>query len=118
MRSLYIAAPFTSRFQLQAIVREIRAKGVDVTSRWIFSNPQIGEASRWAHKCLEDIKKAEALAIDFTQGASAHGGMFVELGFAYAIGRNIHIIGEFDNIFLQLDYFPQHKNWEEFILSL
>lgn len=99
----YIAAPYEERNLAIAVMRELEARGVTVTSSWLMVVDQ--NDSPTAEKDLADVAEADMLlAINPSSYANkGTGGRHVELGYAIALGKKIVLAGERSNIFHYLD---------------
>lgn len=119
---LYIAAPFAARDVAVTTAATLEEAGHTVVSTWHESTREIHEGTigtspendddgvgLHAQKDLDDIKECDAL-IHLTGAycyelvaAPVHwfhtGGRHVEQGYAMALGKDVHLIGEPENVF-------------------
>jgi nucleoside 2-deoxyribosyltransferase len=125
---VYLAAPYVTKDAVKERAVELRARGIEVTSRWLEephkSSTQLGELSfedhqKYALQDVEDVIAADVLVF-FTDPTKTilRGGRHVEFGIAVALGMPIFVVGfEEENIF---HYLPavQHDTWEETVKQL
>ena len=128
----YLASRYGRRLEMLAHAEELKALGVEVTSRWVtgvHEKPGKGdghgpvpytteEQAHFAREDAEDIARSDALIL-FTEepGASggARGGRFVEMGIALALNKTVVVIGPRENCFCCLASIDHYDDWESFI---
>jgi hypothetical protein len=120
MKSVYFAARYSRRDELNGYRAELEALGLDVTSRWLATEPR----ERFAYSeddwrelgavDQEDVLAADAL-VCFTegQGDGGSGGRHVELGMALALGRRVIVVGRREHIFHHLPEVEFVESWPE-----
>jgi nucleoside 2-deoxyribosyltransferase len=95
MAKVYIAAKYHRRFELRSLADALRARGVEVTSRWIDNGEdeaaERGGPGAAAQMDLDDVVSADAVIfIGEPRGSkNTGGGRFFELGFAYGLGKRL-----------------------------
>lgn len=121
---VYLAARFSQKNEIAKLAEELRAAGVEVTSRWLnekapanstmdqYSDEYLRET---AAIDLEDIDAADALVL-FTvnpKEPTVRGGRHTEFGYAMGRGLGLMIVGPRENIFHYLPAVVQRDTWEE-----
>jgi hypothetical protein len=109
MKSVYFAARYSRREELNGYRSELEALGIVVTSRWLATEPRMRSEysdEDWRNLGLidqEDVLAADAL-VCFTEppGDGGSGGRHVELGMALALGRRVIVVGRREHIFHHL----------------
>jgi len=120
MRSVYFAARFARREELQGYRADLEALGLEVTSRWLETQPRersMYSDEDWRELGLvdqEDVLAADAL-VCFTEasGEGGNGGRHVELGMALALGRRVIVVGRREHIFHHLPEVELVEGWPE-----
>ena len=115
MTTIYLAARFSRKRELQGYARRLADIGLTVTSRWLGDGahewtgapdhliPHVAQAA-FAREDLEDIDAAGVFVL-FTEPVGQHGtrgGRFVEFGYAKARGKWLVVIGPRENVFCHL----------------
>lgn len=130
MRRVYLAARYSRREELCAYREYLRARGIEVTSRWLDGNHQISddglsaeakaaERRRLACEDWEDLRCADT-TISFTEtprGTNSRGGRHVEFGAALALGQTVIVIGPRENVFHCLPQVEVYESWEAFLAA-
>ena len=118
MKSVYFAARYLHREELNGYRSELEALGIVVTSRWLATEPrtlsEYGDED-WRNLGLidqEDVLSADAL-VCFTEppGEAGSGGRHVELGMALA--RRVIVVGRREHIFHHLPEVEAVESWPE-----
>ncbi len=120
MRSVYFAARYSRREELKVYRAELEALGIEVTSRWLETEPRhrsaysdgdwrvLGQADQ------EDVLAAESLlCFSEAAGEGGNGGRHVELGMALALGRRVIVVGRREHIFHHLPEVELVESWPE-----
>ena len=123
---VYLAGRYSRRDELYDYARQLRAHGVDVTSRWLNGEHQWSgdtddgvtvqnyqEAERFAREDLEDLDAADMI-VCFTESprtSASRGGRHVEMGYALASLKEVMIVGPRENVFYTLPEFVHHDSW-------
>jgi hypothetical protein len=101
----YLAAAFGKRFLLQGYRADLCRLGHTVTSRWLDIREE-GVGDGYARACakddLEDIRLADTLIVFDDNPRSTRGGHAFESGYAYALGKQLIIVGHRTHIFHHL----------------
>lgn len=120
MRSVYFAARSSRREELNGFRAELEALGIEVTSRWLATEPRERSSyseDDWRELGLtdqEDVLASDAL-VCFTEAAGdgGNGGRHVELGMALALGRRVIVVGRREHIFHYLPEVEIVESWPE-----
>jgi hypothetical protein len=120
MNSVYFAARYSRRDELNGYRAELDALGIEVTSRWLATEPRERSqysAADWRELGLldqEDVLAADTL-VCFTEpdGEGGNGGRHVELGMALALGRRVIVVGRREHIFHHLPEVEVVESWPE-----
>lgn len=99
---VYIAAPYPIRDAAIAVMRELEAAGLEVTSTWLKAPDSLND--QHARLDLADVARADVLlALNSPDWANqGTGGRHVEFGYALALQIPIVILGARTNIFHHL----------------
>jgi nucleoside 2-deoxyribosyltransferase len=127
----YLAARYSRREELGGYREQLRAIGIEVTSRWLDGTHQYGPdsaraqeelgahedmARRFAMEDVEDLRAADVV-ISFTeiprQPSTNRGGRHVELGLALGLGKLIINVGPRENAFHYLADVESYARWED-----
>jgi nucleoside 2-deoxyribosyltransferase len=117
MKKTYLAARFPRREEMESYVIAFRGCGYDVTARWVFGGENGLTRSDIALLDLEDVAEADAIVL-FTEGYGTHqtgGGRFVEFGYAIALGKELNIIGDRENVFMHHPNINCFSTLDEFL---
>ena len=121
--SVYLAARFSRRPELAGYADELAEHGIEVTSRWLRGGhewsgtdddalpPEVG--ARFAQEDIEDIDRADVV-VCFTEpprSGPSRGGRHVELGYAYALNKDIVVVGPIENVFCALPEMWRAPDW-------
>ena len=129
MATIYLAARYSRREELDGYRDQLERIGHQVTSRWLNGNHPISDAgladehgdqgfgvaerSRFALEDLEDLTAADTI-IAFTEAprsTSSRGGRHVELGIAIGQGKRVIVVGHRENVFCCLPIVQFHATW-------
>lgn len=132
----YLAARYSRREELCTYREQLRAIGIDVTSRWLDGTHQYGPdsakaqeelgshedmARRFAEEDVEDLRAADVV-ISFTevprQPSTNRGGRHVELGLALGLGKLIVNVGPRENAFHYLRGVDTFERWDDALQML
>lgn len=119
---VYLAARFARQAELREVAAELRAAGVEVTSRWLGSERALrsedldahGRAAQLAQMDFEDLTSAN-VCIAFTEDSRAptgRGGRHTELGIALALGMRVILVGPREHVFHCLPSVEHYPDWE------
>jgi nucleoside 2-deoxyribosyltransferase len=125
---VYLAAPFSRKDAINVYAAELRACGIEVTSRWLdenhLSSVQMTDLSPIEHQTyavqdLDDVAKADILVL-FTDPTKTiiRAGRHVEFGIAVGINLTlrpmpIFVVGnEHENIFHYLSQVRHYDSWD------
>lgn len=124
MNSVYIAAAYPRKLEMQDYVQQLHDAGIVCTSTWIITfgidvaQPDAlaagGNASVVADEDIQDIGRAEAFMF-FSSVGSEHqgrGGRHTEFGIALMLQKPIFIIGAREHVFHSL--VPDNQVFEDF----
>lgn len=121
--SVYLAARYARREELDKYAEQLRKVGITVTARWLDekypSDSGLNDLSPEENKAvsakdLDDIRDSDAFVLFTEQPTEAHvrGGRHFESGFAQAIGKHVITVGPRENIFHFLDDIPNFLQWK------
>jgi len=121
---VYLAAQFGRRSELVQYAAQLKEKGWNVTSRWLFedtstpTNITLADCAedykvRCAVRDIEDINISDILVFFSEVNMTPRGSRHVEFGYAFGLGKKVMVIGPKENIFHEL--VEQYDTWEEFI---
>jgi len=134
-RSAYLAGRYGRRSELQGYARDLARIGVMVTSHWLHPTPaaiaaeeQFGIGPEHSRDILapefrtivdrsnrddlEDIEAADSLIL-FTDERYARGGKHFETGYAYALGKNLIVVGDPELTFHFAPGIRRLETWEQ-----
>lgn len=110
--SVYLAAQFARKPELQRHAAELRRAGITVTSRWLTGAHDVpyerylthAEQAQYAREDLDDIDRSDVVVVfgDPPDADGQRGGKAFECGYAYAQGIQIVVVGFRDTIFHHL----------------
>jgi nucleoside 2-deoxyribosyltransferase len=101
---IYVAHNFAAREWLPTVIAQITEAGHESTSRWITDPSHVGVSQQAALADLGDIDRSNCLVLFVDQyGPTPGKGKYVELGYAYAQGKRIILVGkDTQNVFYAL----------------
>lgn len=99
---IYIAAPYEMRQVAVSAMKELEARGDEITSTWLKQLDEEGEKS--ARQDLEDIYRADVLLAINPESwrRKGGGGRHAEFGYALALGKKMVLLGVRSHIFHHL----------------
>ena len=100
IKRVYLAARYGWKVQMLKVEEDLKAHGIEVTSRWIRGETDadfFGETTA-ALMDLEDVDRADALIL-FSDSESGGSGRHFESGYARARGKPIFIVSEAESVF-------------------
>ena len=130
---VYLAARYSRRLELCRYRDALRNQGIEVTSRWLDGEHQIGRdgpigpeiealiesgttepeiRGQFAAEDWADVMAADVM-VNFTEqprSGSSRGGRHVEFGAALAAGKRCIVVGPRENVFHCL---PQVEHYDE-----
>lgn len=120
---VYLAACYARREELAAYAEELRALGIEVTSRWLtgeHSAPAEHEDKaaiweRYSQDDVDDVLAADTV-VSFTEPPTVptlRGGRHVEFGIAVQAGKRKVLVGQRENIFHWLPGVECYPTWEK-----
>src|SRR3990167_3400801 len=112
---VYVSAPWPDRDQATLAAHQLRAKGFEVTSRWLTHDgdsqngmdiaPERLQAA--ALRDIEDVLNSHVMILLNTQSRGHEtSGKAVEMGIALVTCKGIIVVGERTNIFHHLGSIP------------
>jgi nucleoside 2-deoxyribosyltransferase len=110
-----LAAAFRRQAEIRGYAEELRALGIEVTSRWLHEPESPAKPNiQAAEDDLHDLDEADVL-ISFTEppdsDVNPRGGRHVEFGFALAEDKELWVIGYRENIFHHLPEVKFFPSW-------
>lgn len=117
---IYLAHNFAAREWLPTVVAQLTEVGHESTGRWIFDDSHVGVSQHAACTDLNDIERSNVLVLFVDQFGSTPGkGKYVEFGYAYALGKQIILVGEdTNNVFYALPGVTRVKDVPELLKKL
>lgn len=94
---IYVAHNFAARSWLPKVVAQIEQLGHFCTSTWIFddAHSKTGQQVDSAQVDINDINRSDAFVLFVDQDGPKPGkGKYFELGYAYAQGLRLFLVGE------------------------
>lgn len=119
MKTVYLAAKFSRREEMEGLTPTLRDHGYDCIARWVYGGEDGLTRSEIAELDLEDVAKANALII-FTHPRGEPqpgGGRFVEMGYALGLGKEVIVIGPHENVFTSTPSVVVYDTFEDFLDS-
>lgn len=123
MKLVYIAAPFDKKGEAALVKSQLEEAGIAVISTWVADKRvQVSPGSRLDSEIIRTEAVRDRIALDHCTillyladlRPSTSGGMDFELGYAYARGKAVYVVGEADNIFAHLPGI-RHVTLSEFL---
>ncbi len=114
----YVGGPYSWREKIREFIVELETLGIESTTSWIYETAALNatldqftdeENQKTAEVDIEDIKRANVVVvftIDPLGPPKPRGGRHWETGYAYALGKEIVLVGPMENIF---SYLPEIK---------
>lgn len=101
MTKVYLAASYLRRAEIdEDIARLYRVEGFDVVSRWHHTHLGQTPSAIGAAEDLDDVDEADAVVVTTEEhGVYNTGGRHFETGYAWAMGKQIVLVGPFEHIF-------------------
>ena len=132
---VYLAARYDHRVVLCGYREELRACGLEVTSRWLDGFHTLGAGlddqsnnaappmtrRKMAEEDWADVLAADALVFfcEPEHTDSKRGGRHVEFGAALALGKRVLTLGtNRENVFHELPAVEHHDTWQGALLAL
>ena len=113
---VYFAARYSHRVDLLVKASELEADGHEVTSRWITGFQEGHSDDECAIVDEEDVRRADTLVF-FAEGVGTGdrggGGRHAEFGIAYALSKNIIVVGHPEILFHSLPGIIVAADWNE-----
>lgn len=97
--SIYIAAKYHRRFDLQPLAEKLQALGYQLTCQWLFGGEEDGRTIQQAAVMdVEDVRRADTLVFIGEAQASENrgGGRWFEFGMAHALGKRCIAVLDLD----------------------
>lgn len=117
MYRVYVASRYSRRDEMRDVAEQLSERGFIVSSTWLQEDYPLNmnldgltpeQHAEIATQDLEDVISSDIL-IFFAEDQNnqpPRGGRHVELGYALALGVNVYIVGQRENIF---HYLPNVK---------
>lgn len=129
MDSVYLAARYGRRDELWKYAALLLVAGIRCTSSWLNETSPLtvrmrdvkeNELREIALTDIRDIGEADALVFfaEDQEKQPPRGGRHVEFGYALALGKEIHVIGERENVFHHLPQVVIHATFDEFLCQI
>lgn len=117
---IYLAAMYSQRKEMELIAERLTKADHEITSRWIYGDPSDFTPMKAAQSCIADIEYADTvLMFSLPVGTLFKGGgRTFEMGYAFAAGKRIIIIGEKgEHVFHHLPSIEHFNTLDAFISS-
>ena len=104
MSSIYLAARFDRRAEMEKYADILKLDGHEITAQWVYGGEEGKSLEDIALMDWNDVMRADTL-IQFTDPygtAATGGGRHTEFGLAYGAGKRTLIVGEREQIFHNL----------------
>ena len=115
--SIYLAAKYSRREEMEGVASELTDLGYDVTSSWVYGGEEGKTKEEIALLDKDDLFGADAV-ISFTEPHGTYhpgGGRHVEFGMGYAMGMRLILIGPRENVFHYLPEVEQYDSLDDFL---
>lgn len=100
---LYVAAATEDQVYAARVGEYLKDVGAEITSRWLDRDLERGKArpAEAQAECLEDIDRSDALVLynPISRLGLGSGGRHFELGYAFARGLPVAVLGVQENVF-------------------
>ncbi len=114
---IYIAGSLSNREKYENWTKQLRQKLRLVVSTWHIRDDSHLDLEEIASRDIYDLEEANTLVFDIVP--TSKGGRHVEFGYALAMEKEIHIIGEeLQNAFQHHPDVYVWKTWEEFVADI
>jgi nucleoside 2-deoxyribosyltransferase len=117
MSKMYLAARWARRTEMTGQAAVVERYGHVVTSSWIWKQGDAEANEECALVDVADIDRSDCLVIftDPLGSAQTGGGRHFEMGYAYATGKLIIVIGDREHVFCHLPAVRQFDILVEFL---
>jgi nucleoside 2-deoxyribosyltransferase len=116
--SVYLAARYSRRDELNRYREQLSGQGITVTSHWLTADPPVPVAdltdTHWrelAETDIDDIRRADALVAFAEDSGGGGGGRHVELGVAVALEKFVVVVGSPEHLFHRLPQIRVQPDW-------
>lgn len=118
--TFYIAAPWPLKRHARALRFLLQGSGHTVIARWINLDVTAQDDDANARMDFEDIRAAQGLVLlnppEYRDVGT--GGRHVETGYAYALGKAVHVIGVRSNVFHHVADIRVHEDVHAFLAAI
>lgn len=122
----YLAARFSRQMELRGYAAQLRALGHSITSRWVDGDDERpyeqmtgADNRRCAEVDVIDVMACDCVILfsdPIGVPSTSRGGRHVEMGIGLALGKNISIVGERENVFHWLDNVKVFPTWSDALI--
>lgn len=123
---IYLATLFSRRAEMEVVADQLKAKGYDITARWVYGGEDGLSRPEIAILDIDDVDACDTVISYTLPCGSMHsgGGRHVEFGYGLAKGKRVVLIGERECIFHHfpsvevypsLDAWLEHEARQEFL---
>lgn len=118
---IYLASGFRRRYTLRKAADELRQRGHEIVSSWIWldtrphrTDPEFQKfAKEIAERNLREMELADAIIIDaWGIAPENNGGVHTELGYALGANKLLFLVGPRGNTFHWLPQIKRFRLWE------
>jgi len=105
VRSVYLAARFSRQAEMRKYRDLLEKSRIWVTATWLDQkgDGELGDHpdqdTKHAVMDLEDVRVADGLVFFSERNLARRGGRHVEFGYALALGKQVYVVGNRENIF-------------------
>lgn len=117
---IYTAARYARREEILEYAKRLSAAGHIVTARWVNGDEEGKTLEDVAVMDFEDVFAANMVLVftDPKGSSQTGGGRHTELGLGYALGKQIWIVGEREQVFHHLPDVKQFDNIDQVLGAL
>lgn len=131
---VYLAARYSRREEMCGYRSGLQRAGIEVSGRWLDGAHQIGNdgkpigeegeaavelgesiAAHFAEEDIADLNAAQVVVCftEMPRVSNSRGGRHFEMGFAYAAGKRVIVVGPRENVFCWLPDVVHFDWWDQ-----
>jgi nucleoside 2-deoxyribosyltransferase len=110
---IYLAASYNDKERIRLLSLQLEALGLIPVNHWQDepANVELKDWSKYANRDLQDIHRCDVLVV-LTDRPSTTGAYHFETGFAFALGKQVLVVGKRTNFFHHLPHFNRVTDWK------